>query len=53
MGIKGRQWAWENDKWPSVEYFLKKQKKWDTWGLGIFLFWVIVGILIILLKATK
>jgi len=36
MGINGRKLAWQSDKWPSVEYFLKKQKKWDMWGIILF-----------------
>ncbi|MFA7244792.1 MAG: hypothetical protein WC070_01260 [Candidatus Magasanikbacteria bacterium] len=53
MGVRGREWAWKNDKWPSVEYFLEKQKKWDRWGLGLFLFSILVLILILILIGIK
>jgi len=33
LGMKGREWAWKNKKWDSVEHFKKIQKKWAIWGL--------------------
>jgi hypothetical protein len=41
MGIKGREWAWQNNKWASVDEFNKSQKKWNIIGLIFF----ILGIL--------
>lgn len=41
LGIKGREWAWQNKKWDSVEHFQKVQRRWSFWGLAI------VGIAII------
>lgn len=35
LGYKGREWAWKNCKWESVEHFNRVQKKWDFWGILI------------------
>ena len=44
LGIKGREWAWKNKQWDSVEHFNRVQRKWSVWagvliggvmGLGI------------------
>ena len=42
LGIKGREWAWKNQKWESVNKFKEVQRKWDTWGLIIFSFYVVI-----------
>ena len=33
LGFKGREMAWRNKRWESVEHFNKVQKKWDRWGI--------------------
>ncbi len=33
LGIKGRQWAWQNKRWDSLEHFQRVQKKWSFWGV--------------------
>ena len=35
LGIKGREWAWKNKKWESIEQFNEVQKKWVIWWLVI------------------
>ena len=35
FGIKGNTWAWQNKKWPSIEYFQSVQKKWAIAGITI------------------
>lgn len=35
LGIKGREWAWKNNHWDSVEHFNRVQKKWSVWGMAI------------------
>jgi hypothetical protein len=35
VGIKGREWAWRNKKWESLEHFKKIQRRWDILGLSI------------------
>ena len=42
-GAKGNEWAWENQKWESVEQFNKTQEQWAMWG-GI-----VMGILLLIL----
>ena len=37
LGIKGREWAWKNKRWESVEHFNRVQKLWTIWGLVIVL----------------
>lgn len=32
LGAKGREWAWRNKSWSSVEHFKRVQKKWDLAG---------------------
>lgn len=35
LGFKGREWAWQNKQWDSVEHFNAVQKKWTFWGVVI------------------
>jgi len=37
LGAKGNKWAWQNQKWDSIEQFKKSQRRWAMWGLIIFL----------------
>jgi hypothetical protein len=43
LGFKGREWAWENKKWESVEYFQRVQRKWSLWSL-VFVAIAFIGI---------
>lgn len=43
LGFKGREWAWENNSWESVEQFNRVQKKWSTWGIGITLGFILLA----------
>jgi len=43
LGIKGREWAWRNNKWDSVEHFQRVQRKWSLWSL-LFVGIAILGI---------
>jgi hypothetical protein len=45
LGIKGREWAWQNKEWESVEHFLAVQKKWTFWGVVLLVIPAILGIL--------
>lgn len=29
LGIKGREWAWRNKRWESLEHFQRVQRKWS------------------------
>jgi len=44
LGLKGNEWAWQNNRWENVDYFRAVQKKWAVWGVCIALvFFVSVG----------
>ncbi len=45
LGVKGREWAWKNKKWESVEQFESVQKKWSVWGVTIYISLFVLGIL--------
>jgi type II secretory pathway pseudopilin PulG len=45
LGFKGREMAWRNHKWDSVEQFNAVQKKWSQWGVGLVLVFSLVGVL--------
>lgn len=46
LGFKGREWAWQNGEWESVEHFNRVQRLWTIWGL------VITGVLVLLIVAA-
>ncbi len=41
LGFKGREWAWQNDHWDSVEHFQKVQRRWSIVAIGLILFIII------------
>lgn len=45
LGIKGREMAWKNREWDSVEHFNRVQKKWSRWAVGLTLGALLIGIL--------
>ncbi|SFU65077.1 hypothetical protein SAMN05216552_1006233 [Pseudoduganella namucuonensis] len=45
LGFKGRELAWRNKRWDSLEEFNRVQRKWTKWGLIIFVGFAVVGIL--------
>lgn len=45
LGFKGREMAWKNKQWDSLEHFNRVQRKWSQWGVGIMLIALILGIL--------
>ena len=47
LGIKGREWAWRNKKWESVEHFKNTQRPWDIAGIVIFAISMVSLIIII------
>ena len=42
LGFKGREWAWKNDEWESVEHFQKVQRRWSQVALGLMLFLILM-----------
>lgn len=45
LGIKGREWAWKNKQWDSLEHFNRVQKKWSFWGVLLVVGLAGIGIL--------
>ncbi|MES2888300.1 MAG: hypothetical protein V4739_09855 [Pseudomonadota bacterium] len=45
LGIKGRELAWKNKRWDSIEHFNRVQKRWTVWALVLFLGLIGIGIL--------
>jgi H+/Cl- antiporter ClcA len=33
LGAKGSSWAWQNNRWDSIENFKRTQRKWAMWGV--------------------
>jgi hypothetical protein len=52
LGFKGREWAWQNDQWESVEHFQKVQRRWSQWGVGIVLLFIGFFVLMIFLSTS-
>ena len=50
LGVKGREWAWQNKRWASVEHFNAVQRQWSFWGvvltLGIAGLGIILAIMV-------
>lgn len=45
LGVKGREWAWKNNEWESVEHFNEVQKRWSFWAVTIVGGLFILGLL--------
>jgi Tfp pilus assembly major pilin PilA len=49
LGFKGREMAWRNRRWDSVDHFNRVQKRWSQWGVGlggVFLIGILAAIAI-------
>jgi hypothetical protein len=44
LGIKGRELAWRNKRWESLEHFNRVQRSWSVWGVALVLGAVVLGI---------
>lgn len=44
LGIKGREMAWKNGNWQSVEHFNRVQRSWSRWAVGLFLVIFLLGV---------
>lgn len=49
LGVKGREWAWRNKRWDSLEHFNRVQKRWSIWGVIGIVGIVALGIMAALL----
>ncbi len=45
LGIKGREHAWRNKRWQSLEHFNRVQRSWSIWGLVLIVGVAGIGIL--------
>lgn len=46
LGFKGREWAWKNKQWESLEHFNRVQKKWSFWAVVTIIIVFLLGVLI-------
>ena len=44
LGIKGRELAWRNKRWESLEHFNQVQRRWSFWGAIIVIGALVLGI---------
>lgn len=45
LGFKGREWAWKNKRWDSLDHFNRVQRRWSIWALVIVGGTFVLGIL--------
>ena len=45
LGFKGRELAWRNKRWDSIEHFNQVQKKWSWWAVVLIVGVMGIGIL--------
>lgn len=45
LGFKGREMAWKNKQWDSLEHFNRVQRRWSQWGVGIMIAAALLGVL--------
>lgn len=45
LGIKGREWAWRNGKWDSVDHFNRVQRTWSQWAVWL----TVIGVVLVLM----
>ena len=44
LGAKGNKWAWQNEKWETIEEYKQSQHRWAKWGLIIFIISISISI---------
>lgn len=45
LGFKGREMAWKNRQWDSLEHFNRVQRRWSQWGIGVMAAFLVLGVL--------
>lgn len=45
LGFKGREWAWRNKRWDSIEHFQVVQSKWSFWSVTAALVGFFLGLI--------
>lgn len=53
LGVKGREMAWRNKRWDSVEHFNRVQRTWSLWALGFFVVALLGVLAAVLLPAMQ
>ncbi|AXV65889.1 MULTISPECIES: hypothetical protein [Pseudoalteromonas] len=57
LGFKGREMAWQNKRWDSVEHFQRVQKQWSFWGVlivgGLFILGIVAAILLPAMQSSS
>jgi hypothetical protein len=46
LGVKGKEWAWRNKKWDSIEHFKSTQRGWNIAGIVVFAIAVAIAVAI-------
>jgi hypothetical protein len=49
LGFKGREWAWRNKKWNSLEHFNHVQRLWSKVGVFLVLGCLVLAIALVVL----
>ena len=52
LGMNGREQAWRNRHWDSIDHFNRVQRLWSQWAVGIILGYVGIVALIMLLGSA-
>jgi hypothetical protein len=45
IGFKGRELAWRNQRWDSIDHFIEVQRKWSWWAVVLIVGIMGIGIL--------
>ena len=53
LGIKGREWAWKNKEWESLEHFNRVQRRWSICALGLLGVFVLAVVMAVALPAYQ
>ena len=46
LGVKGKEWAWRNKKWDSIEHFKNTQRCWNIAGIVVFAIAIAIAIVV-------
>jgi len=46
LGVKGKEWAWRNKKWDSIEHFKSTQRSWNIAGIVVFAIAIAIAIVV-------
>jgi hypothetical protein len=51
-GIKGNEWAWQNNRYESVAQFREIQGKWTKWGVIVLVASLLLSFLVVILSVV-